>query len=95
MSSNSEKDPKLLACAFADDLNYAGSVVKIRSCWKTMEVGQNFGSFPQPTKTILIVQLTFRDVNAKTTSAEQRHLQPFKKYIDTFPSFFRASVHHK
>lgn len=79
----------------ADDLTYFGSVTKIRSCWtEIMEIGPNFGYFLQPTKTILIVKLTFEDANIKIT-AEQRHLQPFAKPFDTFPLLSRASVHHK
>ena len=80
----------------ADDLTYFDSVMKIRSCWtEIMEIGPNFGYyFPQPTKTILIVKLTFEYANIKIT-AEQRHLQPFAKPFDTFQLLSRVSVYHK
>ena len=51
-----ERDLKMVA--FADDLTRAGGLLKLRSWQKVLlNVGPNYGYFPKPSKTMLIVKL--------------------------------------
>ena len=51
--SHFEKNTRLVA--FADDLTYAHSTVKIRGWWKKyLETGPTFRCFPDSTKTVLL-----------------------------------------
>ena len=55
MTCYPERDPKMVA--FADDLTSAGRLSKLRSWLKDLlNVGSNYGYFPESSKTVLIVK---------------------------------------
>ena len=77
----SERDPKMVA--FADNLTSSGRLSKLRSWVKfLLDISRKYGSFPKPSKTILIVKHEyeskaaeiFDDTNIKITSSGQRYL---------------------
>ena len=60
----SERDPKMVA--FADNLTSSGRLSKLRSWVKfLLDISPKYGSFPKPSKTILIVKREYESKAAE------------------------------